>query len=143
MIEKKKESIELISTNKDDNSSSDLSLKWHCVSDRNNKNCQKNCFTQNILSLFGKKHTLQIIRLLLNSSVLRFNEILKEIGGSPKTITVRLRDLENHGLIIREVFNEIPVRVQYSLTDAGRDLEDIFERISIWSKKWMKIPDLN
>ena len=116
---------------------SDDSLEWHCVSDNNNPSCQNNCFTRNILSFFGKKHTLQIIRLLLDNIQLRFNEILNQIGGSPKTITERLRDLEKRKLIIREVFNEIPMRVQYSLTDAGRDLEDIFERISLWALKWI------
>ncbi|UYP46897.1 hypothetical protein NEF87_003182 [Candidatus Lokiarchaeum ossiferum] len=115
----------------------DAPLEWHCISSKNNPACQNNCFTKNILSLFGKKHTLQIIRLLLDNKQLRFNEILNQIGGSPKTITERLRDLEKRKLIIREVFNEIPMRVQYSLTDAGKDLEDIFERISLWAKRWM------
>ncbi len=112
-------------------------LEWHCVSNKNNPTCQNDCFTRKILSLFGKKHTLQIIRLLLDNIQLRFNEILTQIGGSPKTITERLRDLEKRKIIIREVFNEIPMRVQYSLTSAGKDLEDIFERISLWAIKWM------
>jgi DNA-binding HxlR family transcriptional regulator len=43
-------------------------------------------------------------------------------------------------LITRRQFNEIPIRVEYSLTDAGKDLEEIFERISLWIKKWMVKP---
>ena len=138
-MEKKSPELDIIGFVTNDKSLSNASLEWHCVSDINNPNCLNNCFTRNILALFGKKHTLPIIRLLLDNNQLRFNEILKQIGGSPKTITERLRDLEKHRIILREVFNEIPMRVQYSLTDAGRDLEDIFERISIWAKKWMNL----
>lgn len=136
-MNERNQKVEIIGFLEKDKSLSDTSLKWHCVSDKNNEKCQQNCFTREILALFGKKHTLQIIRLLLENNHLRFNEILKEIGGSPKTITERLRDLEKHKVILREVFNEIPIRVEYSLTDAGRDLEGIFERISIWARNWM------
>ena len=53
-------------------------------------------------------------------------------------IKERLRELETHGILIREVFNDvIPVKVEYSLAKPGRDLEDIFERISIWARNWI------
>ena len=84
-------------------------LRWHCVQHRNIHNCKDECYFQTILTLFGKKYTMSIIRLLLMHDKLRFNEILKNIGASPKTITERLKDLKNHGLITREVFNEIQI----------------------------------
>ena len=112
-------------------------LHWHCVQHRNIHNCKDECYFQTILTLFGKKYSMSIIRLLLIHDKLRFNEILKNIGASPKTITERLKDLKNHGLIKREAFNEIPIRVEYSLTKHGKSLEDIFERISIWVKNFM------
>jgi DNA-binding HxlR family transcriptional regulator len=87
-----------------------------------------------ILSLFGKKYVMSIIRELLLHNNLRFNEIEEKLGGSPKTITSRLRELEDLGLIHRKVFNEIPIRVEYSLTKRSKGLEDIFERIAIWAK---------
>ncbi len=133
-MDEKNLKVQIIDLLGKDKSSSDASIKWHCVSNKNSEKCQQNCFTREILALFGKKHTLQIIRLLLDNSQMRFNEILKEIGGSPKTITERLRKLEKHKVILRELFNEIPIRVEYSLTDAGRDLEGIFEHISIWAR---------
>jgi len=64
---------------------------------------------------------------------LRFNEILGFLKGSPKTITSRLRNLEGSGLIKRRVFNEIPMRVEYSLTEKGTSLEDVFERFARWA----------
>ncbi len=110
-------------------------LKWHCPKQEHVKNCQEECCMGTILTLFGKKYVLPIIRLLLFQGKLRFNEIEKKIGGSPKTITARLRELENQGIIKREIFNEIPIRVEYSLTSYEKELEDIFERISKWAQK--------
>ncbi|MGV9172538.1 MAG: winged helix-turn-helix transcriptional regulator [Promethearchaeia archaeon] len=66
---------------------------------------------------------------MLNNS-LRFNEILEKMKGSPKTITARLRKLERYEIVNR---NEIPPRVEYSLTEKGKELEDIFERMARWA----------
>ncbi|MFX1253804.1 MAG: winged helix-turn-helix transcriptional regulator [Promethearchaeota archaeon] len=121
-----------------DDSSPINHLRWHCLQHVNIKKCSDECYLQEAFTLFGKKHTLSIIRLLLLQDKLRFNKIEKMIGGSPKTITDRLRELESYGLVKREIFNEIPIRVEYSLTNAGRDLEGMFETISRWLKIWVK-----
>jgi DNA-binding HxlR family transcriptional regulator len=115
----------------------DSQLEWHCLNSFQDHKCDNTCKVQRILDLFGKKNTLSILRLLLLEDKLRFNELLKKLGGSPKTLTSRLKELEQFGLLKRELFNEIPIRVEYSLTEAGKNLEQIFERISIWSKKWL------
>lgn len=108
-------------------------LDWHCLQHENIKDCIKECTVQQVLQLFGKKYVMQIVRLLLIHDKLRFNEILEKLRGSPKTITSRLRDLEKLRLIKREVFNEIPMRVEYSITEIGTSLEDIFERLATWA----------
>lgn len=112
-------------------------LRWHCIKHQRTEMCQKECFFREVLSLFGKKNTLQIIRILLINKKMRFNELNSIIGGSPKTLTTRLRELEDKGLICREVYNEIPMRVEYSLTEAGLDLDPLFEKITDWIRKWM------
>lgn len=71
----------------------------------------------------------------------RFNHVLKEIGGSPRTISDRLEDLVKAGIVRREAFAEIPPRVEYSLTRRGKDLEAVFERISAWAVKWKEHVD--
>ncbi len=109
------------------------SLEWHCVKHENVKNCIEECWVQRIFNLFGKKYVMLIVRFLLINKKMRFNQISEELKGSPKTITSRLRDLEEFGLIKRAVFNEIPMRVEYSLTDTGKSLEDIFERFALWA----------
>ncbi|MEJ2279215.1 MAG: helix-turn-helix domain-containing protein [Candidatus Lokiarchaeota archaeon] len=111
------------------------SLTWHCSKHENIDNCMEECYVRRILSLFGKKYVMPIIRELLIENKLRFNEIETKLEGSPKTITSRLRELEQFGLVHREVYNEIPIKVEYSLTEYSKDLEDIFERISILAKK--------
>jgi len=108
-------------------------LDWHCIRHDNIKDCIEECKVQRTLNLFGKKYAMLIILLLLIHKKMRFNYILKNLKGSPKTINSRLRNLEQSGFIKREVFNEIPMRVEYSLTEIGTSLEDIFERFARWA----------
>jgi len=108
-------------------------LTWHCLKHKNHRECGNECKVQQALILLGKKYLMPIIRLLLLYDTLRFNEILDHLNGSPKTITARLRELEKYGLINRTQFNEIPPKVEYSLTDQGKELEDIFERLANWA----------
>ena len=68
---------------------------------------------------------------------MRFTELEQKIGGSPKTLTQRLRNLEKQGLVSRKVYNEIPIRVEYSLTEAGVALDEVFATISEWVNKWI------
>jgi DNA-binding HxlR family transcriptional regulator len=108
-------------------------FQWHCLEHKSPKNCIGECKVQNALILLGKKYLMPIIRILLLHNSLRFNEILEKMNGSPKTITARLRELERYGIVNRKQFNEIPPRVEYSLTEKGKELEDIFERLAKWA----------
>ena len=71
----------------------------------------------------------------------RFNEIAKKMMGSPKTLTDRLNELVALKIVHREAFAEIPPRVEYSLTQRGREMEPIIEAIRVWADKW-RIDDL-
>jgi len=123
-------------SNNDNTADNDSLFEWHCSKHDDVSNCMEECRVRRVLSLFGKKYAMPIIRELLLHKKLRFNEIEEKLGGSPKTITSRLRELESFGLIHREVFNEIPIRVEYSLNKNSKGLEDIFERIAIWAKNF-------
>ncbi|MGO4274366.1 winged helix-turn-helix transcriptional regulator, partial [Paenibacillus sp. TAF58] len=58
---------------------------------------------------------------------LRFSDLLKSMDGiSPKTLSLRLKVLEEHGVVKRKVFPEVPPRVEYTLTEKGKKLERIF-----------------
>src|SRR5207253_7090294 len=77
--------------------------------------------------IISGKWTLLIIRDLA-SGVKRFNQLERSLHGiSPKTLSERLRSLEEEGVLIRETFAEVPPRVEYSLTEKGRDLVDVIE----------------
>ncbi|MHA2000343.1 MAG: winged helix-turn-helix transcriptional regulator [Promethearchaeota archaeon] len=89
-----------------------------------------------ILGLFGKRNAMAIIRNLLLETTLRFNEIHRKVGGSPKTVQRRLEELVSFGIVKRKQYREIPPKVEYSLTEQGKELEQIFENISVWSGKW-------
>ncbi|MFX1506053.1 MAG: winged helix-turn-helix transcriptional regulator [Promethearchaeota archaeon] len=112
-------------------------LNWQCVAKHKDNICSRECLINSVFDLFGKKFTLMIIRLLLVNKIMRFTELEHKIGGSPKTLTQRLRNLEKKGLVSREVYNEIPIRVEYSLTEAGVALDEVFSTISEWVKQWI------
>lgn len=85
------------------------------------------CPIAKTLDVIGTKWTFLIIRDLLIEGTMRFRDLLKSMNGiSPKTLSLRLKELENHGIVERKVFPEVPPRVEYTLTEKGKRLESIF-----------------
>ncbi|MEK5240322.1 helix-turn-helix domain-containing protein [Paenibacillus sp. FSL L8-0470] len=85
------------------------------------------CPIAKTLDIIGTKWTFLIIRDLLIEGTMRFSDLLKSLEGiSPKTLSLRLRELENHGILERTVYPEVPPRVEYTLTAKGEQLEGIF-----------------
>jgi DNA-binding HxlR family transcriptional regulator len=79
------------------------------------------------IEVIGSKWTFLIIRDLLIDHTLRFSDLLKSLDGiSPKTLSLRLKELEEQGLVSRTVYPEVPPRVEYTITDKGKQLESIF-----------------
>jgi len=89
--------------------------------------------------LLGKRWTGVIIYMLLQKSY-RFSELLGAINGiSDRLLTERLRELEENGLVERRVIAESPVRVEYALTEAGRDAHDIISATYRWANRWFHL----
>ena len=87
--------------------------------------------------IISGKWTLLIIRDLA-SGVKRFNQLERSLHGiSPKTLSERLRSLEEDGVIIRQTFAEVPPRVDYSLTPKGLDLVDVIESMRSYGRRWL------
>ncbi|QAT40440.1 helix-turn-helix domain-containing protein [Clostridium sp. JN-9] len=87
--------------------------------------------------LLGKKWNGLIIRVLLNGPK-RFSEIKELIPElSDRVLTERFKELEAEGIIERNVFPETPVRVEYEITQKGKELEYAMEEIQKWAEKWM------
>lgn len=92
------------------------------------------CPCEGIIETIGKKWTLCIITSIKNERKIRFNEIQKTLEGiSPKTLSETLRQLETAGIVKRELFAEIPPRVEYSLTKSGEKLFEAIAPLMIWS----------
>ena len=89
---------------------------------------EEKCGALGSIELWGGRYKLLIIRLLLfEQRPLRFGELRHDLPGvSQKTVTRNLRELEESGLLTRKVYAEVPPRVEYELTEAGRALMPVF-----------------
>ena len=89
------------------------------------------------LRLLGDTCTLIIVYTLL-SGTKRFGELLEAMGNiSPKTLSQRLKMLEEIGIVHRQAFAEIPPRVEYSLTEKGLALVDIIKAIKEFGQRYL------
>jgi DNA-binding HxlR family transcriptional regulator len=91
------------------------------------------CPTRRILDRIGDRWTVLIVGILADGDA-RFSELRRRIEGvSQKMLTQTLRGLERDGLVRRTVYPEVPVRVEYALTDAGRTLQGPLRALQEWS----------
>ena len=91
------------------------------------------CPTRRILDRIGDRRTVLIVGVLWDGSA-RFSELRRRIEGvSQKMLTQTLRGLERDGLVRRTVYPEVPVRVEYALTEAGRTLREPLRALEEWS----------
>lgn len=94
------------------------------------------CPVETTLTLIGNKWKVLIIRDLLQGTK-RFGELKKSIGSvSQKVLTSQLRAMEEDGLIHREVYAEVPPRVEYSLTELGWSLKPILDAMVNWGNNY-------
>ncbi len=92
------------------------------------------CPTRQVLTLISARWTILVVGALAQRPH-RFGELRKLVGGiSPKSLTKTLRDLENDGMVTREVFAEVPPRTEYALTDFGRTLIEPLAMLRNWSE---------
>ncbi|HEU5446109.1 MAG TPA: helix-turn-helix domain-containing protein [Nitrososphaeraceae archaeon] len=97
----------------------------------------KSCPIDNSLRIFGQKYALHIIRNLLLLKQSKFGQFLKSIEGiNSKTLSIRLRELEDSGLIKRTIIPGRPVHTQYSLTEKGMALEPILSQLVLFSSRY-------
>src|SRR5215212_11741822 len=98
------------------------------------KRCDmKCCPIDTTFKLVGKKFTILIIREMMQDKT-RFNQFLDSIEGiNPKILSARLKEMEKTGLIKRKVYSEIPVRVEYFLTEKGIALKPILDQMASFS----------
>ncbi|MCO7125323.1 helix-turn-helix transcriptional regulator [Sporolactobacillus shoreicorticis] len=94
------------------------------------------CPIERTIQTIGGKWTFLILRNMFQGEN-RFNQLQRNLDGiSPRTLSLRLKELEQANIIIRNVFPETPPRVEYHLTEKGEELRPIFVTMKTWGNKW-------
>lgn len=97
-----------------------------------------NCPVRKTLELIQGKWTLYVIFELSKVETIRFGELKKKLPGITNTmLTSTLRSLEEHKLVLRVQYNEIPPHVEYSLSEAGKELYTVFVETGRWGSKYL------
>ncbi len=92
---------------------------------------------EKVVDMIGGKWKLRIIYMLAMHEVLRYNELKRLLAPiTHKMLTVQLKELEQDGFIIRTEYPQVPPKVEYSMTQMGRDLEPIVQEIHKWICKY-------
>ena len=97
----------------------------------------KCCPVDNTFKIIGKKFTIHILRNITMLHQSRFNQFLESIEGiNPKTLSVRLKEMEKSEIIKRIVYNETPIRIEYTVTEKGKALKPIIMQMAAFSMKY-------
>ncbi len=96
------------------------------------------CPMPEIARLIGGKWKLIILQILIFQGMKRFNELRRQLGSITQTmLTNQLRALEADGLVHREVYAEVPPRVEYTATERAMALQQMFKEMHAW---WVAYP---
>lgn len=94
------------------------------------------CPVVNTLDSIGGKWKVLIL-YYLNEETRRFNELQRLLAGiTQRMLTLQLRELENDGIVHREVYPQVPPKVEYSLTEFGRTLMPVIEAMHRWGEQY-------
>lgn len=103
-----------------------------CTATRPGNRPEIHCPVESAINLIGGKYKALIL-WKLTGQTLRFSQLRREVPkATPKMLTQQLRELEEDGLIKREVFPVIPPKVEYSLTELGRSIRPVLEAMYTW-----------
>lgn len=91
---------------------------------------------EEVLALFGRAHAVEILRLFaLEGGPWRFSELEARLGVSPHTLSSRLTELTEAGLLVRRSYDEVPPRVEYTWTRSALDLAPAFHSLYDWARE--------
>ncbi len=97
------------------------------------------CPVRNVVARFGNKWALLVILVLSENEPIRYNELGRKIPDiSSRVLSATLRTLEADGLVSRQSYQEVPPRVEYSLTESGKSLVPIILQLTEWAQNNMK-----
>jgi DNA-binding HxlR family transcriptional regulator len=90
------------------------------------------------VELIGKRWTGAILMVLIEEGPLRFSEIKQAVPElSDRLLSERMKELERHGVVMRTVHPGRPARVEYELTEMGRELAPAVRELERWARRWL------
>lgn len=96
------------------------------------------CTVESTLKVIGGRWKVLILRELFQG-VKRFGELHRALNGiTQKMLTQQLREMEQDGIIHREVYLQVPPKVEYSLTDLGKTLQPILDAMHNWGNRYLQ-----
>ncbi|SFG66813.1 winged helix-turn-helix transcriptional regulator [Oribacterium sp. WCC10] len=94
------------------------------------------CGLKKVLNIIGGKWKILILCLIDDEETVRYNEMRKKIFGITNTMLAQsLKEMESDGLVIRHQYMEMPVRVEYTLTDKAKSMIPILLELKAWGEK--------
>ena len=94
---------------------------------------RRDCAVDATMSVIEGRWKPVILCKLKHKKEMRFNHILRDVDGiSPRMLAKQLKELEHDGMIVREVYNEVPPRVEYSLTERGNSIIPVLTAMMEW-----------
>jgi len=94
------------------------------------------CRVETALEILTGKWKPSILLVLITRGTLRFSELKRQLPNiTQKMLTAQLRELELNDIVHREIYQEVPPRVEYSLTDYGRTLIPVLDAINAWGEQ--------
>ncbi len=104
------------------------------MSQQHNCPCAPQCALQSALESIGGKWKLPVLCSLTANGASRYNELLRNVQGVSNTmLSLTLKELEHDRLIVRKVYPETPVRVEYELSEKAKKLQPILLELIRWS----------
>ncbi len=104
--------------------------------------CTVNCPLQKAMNAIGGKWKMSILCSLANNGATRYNEIKKKMNGISNTMLAKsLKELEDDQLIKRHEYVEVPIRVEYEITNTARSLIPILAELAAWQDSKSSVPE--
>jgi DNA-binding HxlR family transcriptional regulator len=105
--------------------------------------CRPSCCPRyhEAVELVGKRWTGAILAVMLQGGTMRFSEIAQAVPAlSDRLLSERMKELEARGIVERRVGGASPARVEYELTEMGRDLAPALAELEAWAHRWIESP---
>ena len=103
------------------------------MSHSHNCPCTEACPLQRAMDMIGGKWKLSLLCSLMVDGTTRYNELKRKMNGISNTMLAKsLKEMEEDGLVTRTEYMEVPIRVEYSITDKARELGPILVQLAQW-----------